>query len=749
MSSPGGRTPSRDTGPNEGPSGGAYVYTEASGEYKKTAYLTSAWGRYTRVTFKFHMYGSSMGSVAVEVLKSNVWSEVWRRSGQQHGSHSAAWSTAQVPFDAPVDKVRFVGETGGAFRSDAALSDVRLFTAASGCGVLRGTGPTTGFSLLAAVAGTDSDAACSQACTDRTDCVFWVRQRGTGECRLSGEPATSAAADGDRDMGFRCDAGCVVLQGTGPTAGSTPLATVSGTDSDATCSQACTARTDCMLWVRDPKDGECRLSSTPATSAAADPGRTMGLRCDSERDYVAAFRATGCPNPSPGVSWWDTQPESVVLRDIYGLCTATRAGTASDAQLAQCCGRGSGRGCSIPSCEEQSVISAFAGCFWRAHSDRYSAGFADGVSTSFNLTGAKAKCLQLGPSACKAVTCAASGRCTVRGSVSLHPSSAQETTHVPSPACREGIAAYQATEWDFAQACPAPEYISGSVTDGADFKDYALAGAAAWSHVDWQYAAQWPTGALAFPAVPTNSGADVQRYEMALHVSTFAGVTKGATFTVVLDTTRPVCNGNPSAAVQPEYRSIVLRWFMEDPDSGMDHFAWTVRDHRDPAGPSWNGTTAAPTHTLTVPEGTFPTNAQLRLQVVGRNRAGLEADCGDVTFWVDHTPPEPYPGPAGGVLVGTELECWDRLSGGFKVTWEFALTDTHSGILDYFWALGTPADPEKYVARTAKGLAREATYEGAFTPELNRTTDACVPRMTAIMTTPGFVATHLQRGLTA
>ena len=125
----------------------------------------------------------------------------------------------------------------------------------------------------------------------------------------------------------------------------------------------------------------------------------------------------------------------------------------------------------------------------------------------------------------------------------------------------------------FTAACPTSEYIDGAETrDGSDavrFRDYAGTEAAPWSHVDWQYALGWPAGALAFPNVPTDSSAPVQRYEMALTVATFAGVTRGARFTVMLDSTPPVCSGNHSAAVQVDYTTIHFAWFMEDPDSGL------------------------------------------------------------------------------------------------------------------------------------------------------------------------------------
>ena len=129
-----GGTSSASTGPSRGPfGGGAYVYTEASGNYHKTAHLTSAPGPYSEVVFSYHMYGNTMGSLAVETQSGGTWAQVWLREGQQHSSGDAAWSTAQVAFEAPVDRVRFVGITGSSVRSDAAVSDVHLFAPTSGC----------------------------------------------------------------------------------------------------------------------------------------------------------------------------------------------------------------------------------------------------------------------------------------------------------------------------------------------------------------------------------------------------------------------------------------------------------------------------------------------------------------------------------------------------------------------------------------------------------------------------------------
>ena len=109
------------------------MYLEASSPNypSKTAYLTSTSGRYSSISFKYHMYGADMGSLEVQVKTSGAWSQVWVRTGQQHASHTAAWSTAQVTFPAPVDQVRFVGVTGtSSYKGDAGVADVELFEVA-------------------------------------------------------------------------------------------------------------------------------------------------------------------------------------------------------------------------------------------------------------------------------------------------------------------------------------------------------------------------------------------------------------------------------------------------------------------------------------------------------------------------------------------------------------------------------------------------------------------------------------------
>jgi subtilisin family serine protease len=135
-----GPTDSSYTGPdtdhNPGTSAGKYLYTEASSCFNSEAILTGPCFDLNSVAipqfrFWYHMYGSAMGSLTVEVSDSNCtgWTAVWTLSGDQGNS----WHEAVVDFSAysgSMIKVRFRGITGSDYTSDMAIDDVKLIDAA-------------------------------------------------------------------------------------------------------------------------------------------------------------------------------------------------------------------------------------------------------------------------------------------------------------------------------------------------------------------------------------------------------------------------------------------------------------------------------------------------------------------------------------------------------------------------------------------------------------------------------------------
>jgi len=69
---------------------------------------------------------------------------------------------------------------------------------------------------------------------------------------------------------------------------------------------------------------------------------------------------------------------------------------------------------------------------WRKSVNKFSGGYAGGVSSKFDLEAAKVKCLDLGSGTCGAVTCSADGSsCTVRKSTELKPSPGGEVSYQP------------------------------------------------------------------------------------------------------------------------------------------------------------------------------------------------------------------------------------------------------------------------------------------------------------------------------
>ncbi len=138
-----GSTPSSNTGPSGDHTSGSgfYMYTEASNPNypSKTALLEGpcfdlSGTSEAQLTFWYHMLGSSMGTLSVEVTEDCMnWTTVWSRSGDQGN----LWLEAYVDLSAyvgPTLTIRFRGVTGSSFRSDMAIDDISVdVAAADGC----------------------------------------------------------------------------------------------------------------------------------------------------------------------------------------------------------------------------------------------------------------------------------------------------------------------------------------------------------------------------------------------------------------------------------------------------------------------------------------------------------------------------------------------------------------------------------------------------------------------------------------
>ena len=129
-------TPSNGTGPSNAAEGSSYIYVEASGNGtgfpNKRAILTSpcfdlAALSSATFSFKYHMQGSAIGNLAVEVSADNgtSWTSVFAQSGDQ----GSAWNDASVDLASYIGstiQLRFNTVTGNSWQGDVAVDDVKL-----------------------------------------------------------------------------------------------------------------------------------------------------------------------------------------------------------------------------------------------------------------------------------------------------------------------------------------------------------------------------------------------------------------------------------------------------------------------------------------------------------------------------------------------------------------------------------------------------------------------------------------------
>lgn len=128
-----GATPSGYTGPSGDHTSGSgfYLYTEPTGGFiNKAARLEGPCFDLTSLanptlTFWYHMYGSSMGTLEVEVSLNN--GQSWDTVLYQAEDHGDAWLRAVADLSAYAGEtisLRITGTTGNTFMSDMAIDDI-------------------------------------------------------------------------------------------------------------------------------------------------------------------------------------------------------------------------------------------------------------------------------------------------------------------------------------------------------------------------------------------------------------------------------------------------------------------------------------------------------------------------------------------------------------------------------------------------------------------------------------------------
>ena len=126
---------SSNTGPADDQGGDhKYIYTEATGyNTGDIAYITSPVFDVTilnnpELTFYYHMYGTNMGNLDVQIIQGGVTVTVATINGQQQASENDPWLKLIVDLSAYTGniQVRFKGTRGNGYRSDISIDDVDI-----------------------------------------------------------------------------------------------------------------------------------------------------------------------------------------------------------------------------------------------------------------------------------------------------------------------------------------------------------------------------------------------------------------------------------------------------------------------------------------------------------------------------------------------------------------------------------------------------------------------------------------------
>lgn len=127
-----GPTPTAATGPDAAAQGSFFIYTEATGNSNKLAYLLSPCFNITGMnkfsfSFNYHMYGANTGNLRVQFSMNNgqTWSNAWSKSNNVGNS----WYSTSMTFTNNGNtsiRFRLYGKTGNGEASDMAFDNFNL-----------------------------------------------------------------------------------------------------------------------------------------------------------------------------------------------------------------------------------------------------------------------------------------------------------------------------------------------------------------------------------------------------------------------------------------------------------------------------------------------------------------------------------------------------------------------------------------------------------------------------------------------
>lgn len=222
-----GATPSSSTGPTRAAVGTFYAFVEASDPNfpSKTFTLQSPYLQISTgsvLTFKFHMYGNSMGSLAVEARTvADVWTMIWEKAGDQ----GQLWQDAAVQVPTGTTFLRFVGTTGSGFSSDMAIDEISLTSATPGTSTMStSTVPTS------TVASTTTET----TMTTRASTTTSGSSTGTsaGSTTTAKPPVANVSCDFEADFCDWINTGSntwIIIQGSTPSSSTGPTQAATGT----------------------------------------------------------------------------------------------------------------------------------------------------------------------------------------------------------------------------------------------------------------------------------------------------------------------------------------------------------------------------------------------------------------------------------------------------------------------------------------------------------------------------------------
>ncbi|RMG67265.1 MAG: hypothetical protein D6722_13450, partial [Bacteroidetes bacterium] len=130
---------SLNTGPldDHTPGGSIYMFTETSSGVAGDTYslltpcIDLGVGAAPRLSFWYHMFGGTMGTLEVHILSGGLDSLVWSLSGSQQTAETDPWLEAIVDlsgFSNQIIQIEWRGIRGTSFESDMAIDDVELYT---------------------------------------------------------------------------------------------------------------------------------------------------------------------------------------------------------------------------------------------------------------------------------------------------------------------------------------------------------------------------------------------------------------------------------------------------------------------------------------------------------------------------------------------------------------------------------------------------------------------------------------------